>query len=361
MRKSLIESKLTKDELERYPRQAILDEIGVDGQIKLRNARVLVVGVGGLGLPVIVYLGAAGVSNIGIVDGDVVEKSNLQRQILFQEDDIGVAKVECVKNYLKRCNKNINIDTYNCYLKKENIETILGAFDIVADCTDDIECRYLISEYCEKKGKNVVLGSVLKWAGQVYVFPGGKPCYRCLFEEKKEIVETCSDAGVVGSVCGVIGSIQATEIIKMIIERTEKCMIVYDAFNLSMRKIKLRDAREHSHKEFVRNKHAITEKVIGFELKWIEYLKNPEEYLLVDVRKTTLFNLCKIKESVNVQACQIDSWMPLIDKKIAVVCKRGVSAQKCVLKMRKNNIQAFFIEGGLKSFKEEIDDEFVFF
>ncbi len=210
----------TTEEQERYSRHFVLPEVGPAGQAKLRAGRVLIVGAGGLGSPVGLYLAAAGVGLIGIADHDTVSISNLQRQVLYGSDDIGKAKVHAAKKRLLSLNRNVDVVAYEHRLDASNIFEVLKGYDIVADCTDNFPTRYLINDACVLARKSCVYGSVFRFEGQVTVFglPGG-PCYRCIFPlpPSPESAQDCSQAGVVGALPGIVGALQANEIIKLIL------------------------------------------------------------------------------------------------------------------------------------------------
>lgn len=210
----------TAEEQERYSRHFVLPEIGPAGQSKLKAGRVLIVGAGGLGSPVGLYLAAAGVGVIGIADHDTVSISNLQRQVLYGSDDVGKAKVHAAKERLLSVNPNVNVVLHEHRLDPSNILEVLQGYDIVADCTDNFPTRYLINDACVLTGKACVYGSVFRFEGQVTVFayPGG-PCYRCVYPVPPalELVQDCSQAGVVGALPGIVGALQASEIIKLIL------------------------------------------------------------------------------------------------------------------------------------------------
>jgi adenylyltransferase/sulfurtransferase len=234
---------LSAIDLERYSRHILLDEIGEEGQLALKAARVLIVGVGGLGSPVATYLAAAGVGTIGLVDDDVVELSNLHRQILFSQDDLGQAKVVAGARRMKAANDSINVQIHHERLSAASAEALISDYDVVVDCTDNFATRYAINDACLLLGRPFVYGSIYRFEGQVSVFcqPGG-PCYRCLFPEENAVVANCAEAGVVGVLAGVIGSIQATEALKLLLGIGESLvgrLLLYDALALDFRVLKL--------------------------------------------------------------------------------------------------------------------------
>ena len=219
----------------RYARQTCLPELGKEGQEKLANAKVLIIGAGGLGCPVALYLAAAGVGKIGIVDEDKIEVHNLQRQILYDTYYLGRPKVEIAKEKLQDLNDEIAITTYDLRLTTDNAASIIQEYDIVADCSDNFETRFLVNDICMELGKTLVSAAVAGFEGQVYTFKKGVSSYRDIYEEPPEgLIPSCSQTGILGSVCGVLGSIQATEIIKEICGLGEGLagkMLVYNGLN----------------------------------------------------------------------------------------------------------------------------------
>ena len=208
----------TEDETRRYSRQLLLDGFGVEGQCRLRDSRVIVVGAGGLGSPVAYYLAAAGVGTIALADGDRVDLSNLQRQILHTTADLGRAKVESARDKLVRLNPNIKIDTYQEFLTPETAPEIFKNYDFVVECSDNFQTKYLVNDACIAVGKPFSLGGIRMLGGQTMTHVPGTACYRCLFpiEPDPSTVPNSSSVGVLGSTVGIIGSIQATETIKYI-------------------------------------------------------------------------------------------------------------------------------------------------
>lgn len=234
---------LSATEHERYSRHILLEEVGEAGQLALKAARVLIVGAGGLGSPVAAYLAAAGVGTIGLVDDDVVELSNLHRQILFSEADLGLAKVEAAARRVKASNSGTAVEIHQQRLGPASAEELISAYDLVVDCSDNFATRYAINDACLLLGRPFVYGSIYRFEGQVSVFcqPGG-PCYRCLFPEENTVVANCAEAGVVGVLAGVIGSLQATEALKLLLGIGESLvgrLLLYDALALDFRLLKL--------------------------------------------------------------------------------------------------------------------------
>lgn len=227
------------DNNNRYARNIILPEIGKNGQKKLNHAKILVIGAGGLGAPALLYLAAAGIGNIGIVDNDIVAISNLQRQILYDEYFIGRPKVEVAEEKLKELNSEITTKTYKQYFSKECMH-ILTEYDLVLDCTDNHKSRFVINQACVKYNKPLVYGAAMGWQGQVATLTG-QPCLQCFYEEPAlATIDTCERNGILGAVTGIIGSMQAQEAIKYIlgIKQAEE-LIIYNGLDNSFKKLKL--------------------------------------------------------------------------------------------------------------------------
>lgn len=205
----------TEDEVERYARHLVLSEVGGPGQQALKRARVLIVGAGGVGAPAALYLAAAGVGTLGLIDHDAVALSNLQRQILFDTDDVGRPKVEAAATRLEGLNPHVAVQTFAERLTAENAVARIEDFDLVLDGTDDFETRFLVNGACVAAGRPLVSGALGRWSGQVAVF-AGRPCYRCLVPQMPPDAETCARVGVVGALAGVVGSMAALEAIKVL-------------------------------------------------------------------------------------------------------------------------------------------------
>ena len=230
-------------ELTRYARHLSLPEVGREGQLRLKGARVLVVGAGGLGSPAALYLAAAGIGTLGIVDFDEVDATNLQRQILHGTKDVGRAKLDSARERLADVNPNVSVVTHHVQLDSSNALEILGPYDIVADGTDNFPTRYLVNDACVLLGKPNVYGSVFRWEGQASVFAGGGgPCYRCLFREPPPpgLIPNCAEAGVLGVLPGIIGMIQALEVIKLLLGKGNTLrgrLLIFDALEMTWREV----------------------------------------------------------------------------------------------------------------------------
>lgn len=229
------------DEVERYARHLVLREIGGPGQQRLKAAKVLVVGAGGLGGPAALYLAAAGVGTLGLIDADHVGLSNLQRQILFSTQDVGLSKTDRGAQHLAALNPEIRLVSHPFALTADNAEALIGQYDLVLDGVDDFAVRYLINAACLSTSKILVSGAIGRWTGQVAVFHG-QPCYRCLVSEIPPGAETCSAVGVVGALAGIIGSMMALEAIKEITgagETLSSRLFVYDGLSAEARTVRL--------------------------------------------------------------------------------------------------------------------------
>ncbi len=238
--------KLSNEEIARYSRHLILPEVGMEGQQKLKAAKVLCVGTGGLGAPLALYLTAAGVGTIGLVDFDVVDESNLQRQIIHSQSTVGMLKVDSAEVMLKGLNKNVNVVKHNTMLTSANALEIFREYDVIADGTDNFQTRYLVNDACVLTGKPNAYGSIFRFEGQASVFATEEgPCYRCLYPEPPPpgLVPSCAEGGVLGILPGLVGVIQATEVIKLILGIGEPLigrLLLVDALGMQFRTLKLR-------------------------------------------------------------------------------------------------------------------------
>ena len=228
---------LDATQLDRYSRHIIMDEVGPEGQKRLLDSSALVVGAGGLGAPVIQYLAAAGVGTIGVVDDDVVERSNLQRQVIHRDADVGQPKVESAKGFVADLNPDVDVETYQTRLDRDNAD-ILAGYDVVVDASDNFPTRYLVNDTCRLAGVPVSHGAIYKFEGQVTTLHPDGPCYRCLFPEAPEpgTVPDCATTGVLGVLPGTVGCIQATEAVKLLLDAGDPLvgrLLFYDAMDMS--------------------------------------------------------------------------------------------------------------------------------
>ena len=235
----------SNEQLERYSRHIILKEVGAKGQKKLLNGKVLIIGAGGLGAPAAMYLAAAGIGTIGIADADEVELSNLQRQIIHGTEDLGKAKVQSAKETIERMNPDVTVHTYRTFVDSKKILELIKEYDFIIDGTDNFPAKFLINDACVMAGKPFSHAGIIGFKGQLMTYvPGQGPCYRCVFKNPppKDAVPTCKQAGVIGAMGGVIGSLQAMEAIKYILgvgDLLTGYLLTYDALTMEFRKIKL--------------------------------------------------------------------------------------------------------------------------
>ena len=246
---------LNSSELKKYSRQLILKNIGIPGQKKLFNSKVLVVGAGGLGCPLMLYLAYSGVGNLGIVDNDRVEISNLSRQVLFTNKDLGKFKVNVSKNFIKKINKKILVKTFLKKITKENIQKIAKNYDFICDGTDNFKSRLLINDYCIKYKKVLISSAISKYDGHVFNFDFRKdgPCLRCFMPSLPSINRNCESEGIMSTLAGIAGSLQANEVIKSLLnigKPLKNEIMIFNALDLNFRKVKLKknsSCRNHLH------------------------------------------------------------------------------------------------------------------
>ena len=237
---------LTDEQLERYSRHIILKEIGAKGQKKLLNGSVLIIGAGGLGAPAALYLAAAGVGHIGIVDADEVDLSNLQRQVIHTTADIGKAKVKSAKESMEAINPDVKVSTYRMFVDSTNVRELIREYDFIIDGTDNFPAKFLINDACVLEKKPFSHAGIIRFQGQLMTYvPGEGPCYRCVFKNPppKDAVPTCKQAGVIGAMAGTIGTLQAMEAIKYLIGKGDLLtgkLLTYDALKMEFRKINLK-------------------------------------------------------------------------------------------------------------------------
>ena len=236
--------KLSNNDLLRYSKQIILKQVGILGQKKISSTKILVVGIGGLGCPLILYLSNLGIKNIGIVDHDKVDFSNLNRQILFNTKDIGKFKVTQAKKYLQRINTKIKINAYKEKITNQNVNSILNKYDIICDCSDNFTTRYLLNDFCLKNKKILISAAISRFEAHIFNFNFTRnvPCYRCFMPEIPKLENKCDTEGILPTVAGIAGTLQANEVVKSILDKQNELvgkMIVFNTLNLNFRKIKL--------------------------------------------------------------------------------------------------------------------------
>ncbi|KAH8395715.1 hypothetical protein KR222_010268, partial [Zaprionus bogoriensis] len=390
-------TKLDNDDIARYSRQLILPDFGVNGQLKLKNSSVLIVGMGGLGCPAAQYLAAAGYGHLGLVDYDAVERSNLHRQTLHTVARCGMSKAESARIALLELNPNCQITCHPLLLNRFNALHILRSYDIVLDCTDNVATRYLLNDACVMLRKPLVSGSALKTDGQLTVYNYGPqgPCYRCIYPvpPPPEAVTNCGDGGVLGAVTGVIGSMQALETVKLIVGMGEVLagrLLIFDGFSCQFRNIRIRSKRANCH---VCSSQPLITELIDYELfcgmhandkenplqllepeqrvSVVEYTESlqSKQHLLLDVRAPAEFEICQLPASINVPLAQIldDSYLQQFGQQlenkelpVVLVCRRGNDSQIAVqhIKNRFPDHSIRDLKGGLHAWTANIDAEF---
>jgi len=382
--------KFTKNEIKRYSRHLLLSEVGVEGQLKLKNASVLIVGLGGLGSPLAMYLAASGVGRLGLIDNDVVDVSNLQRQIIHDTSDIGRLKNDSATEKLKEINPEIILEQFNEALTSKNALEIIAKYDIVADGTDNFQTRYLVNDACVLLGKPNVYGSVYRFEGQASVFWAQKgPCYRCLFPNPPAAgsVPSCEEAGVLGVLPGIIGMLQATEVVKLILEKGSSLigrLLMYDALEMKFSEIKLKPNPECKvcgnnpeikelidYDEFCgvkKPKEGVSEKLSSLK-DWksnIEMepevfsnlLKQNHDLFLLDVREPYEYEICNIEGALLLPMNQVAHNLEELPqgKEIVVMCHYGSRSRAIVDYLLEEGFDSVYnLEGGIDRFALEVD------
>jgi sulfur-carrier protein adenylyltransferase/sulfurtransferase len=374
---------LTTDDLSRYSRHLILPEVGMEGQQKLKAARVLCVGTGGLGSPLALYLTAAGIGTLGLVDFDVVDASNLQRQIIHSTKDIGRKKLDSAEEKLKALNPSINIVKHDTMLSSANALEIIKDYDIVADGTDNFPTRYLVNDACVLLGKPNAYGSIFRFEGQASVFATEQgPCYRCLYPEPPPpgLVPSCAEGGVLGILPGLVGVIQATEVIKLILGKGEPLigrLLLVDALNMRFRELKLRKNPEcpvcgenPTVTELIDYQHfcgIVPETPQEANLKngipqiSVKELKRRidagEDVQLIDVREPYEYQIAQIggklipQNDVANRLAEIDR-----DREVVVHCRSGARSQRIAEFLKQAGYpRVVNVAGGILAWSDEID------
>ncbi|MBD1927923.1 molybdopterin-synthase adenylyltransferase MoeB [Trichocoleus sp. FACHB-90] len=380
---NLDEIQLTKEEYERYSRHLILPKVGLEGQKRLKAASVLCVGTGGLGSPLLLYLAAAGIGRIGIVDFDVVDSSNLQRQVIHGTSWVGKPKIQSAKNRILEINPDCQVDLYETRLTSENALDILEPYDVVVDGTDNFPTRYLVNDACVLLNKPNVYASILFFEGQATVFNyEGGPNYRDLYPEPPPpgLVPSCAEGGVLGVLCGVIGTIQATEAIKIILGQGNTLsgrLLLYDALQMKFRELKLRPNPERP----------VIEKLIDYEhfcgipqakaeeakqqmemsemtVKELKELidRGTDDFVLLDVRNPNEYEIAQIPGSVLVPLPDIESGAGVAKVKellnghrLIAHCKMGGRSAKALGILKEAGIEGTNVKGGITAWSREID------
>ena len=372
---------LSNEEIRRYARHLIMPEVGLEGQKKLKAARVLAVGTGGLGSPLAVYLAAAGVGTIGLVDFDVVDDSNLHRQILFGTSDVGKPKLAAALRRLKDLNPNVEVVCFEERLTSDNALEIVRDFDIVADGTDNFPTRYLVNDACVLTGKPNVYASIFRFEGQASVFWARKgPCYRCLYDEPPPpgVVPSCAEGGVLGILPGLLGVIQATETIKLILGTGDPLigrLLLVDALSMKFRELKLRKnpecivcgpnptvTRLIDYEAFCGIEAAETSGGGGVPEVSVEELaemrRRGDDFVLVDVREPHEVAICELPGSVKIPLGALAENLHRLSAAdhIVVHCRSGSRSAKAVALLQQAGFRkARNLAGGILAWADRID------
>ena len=376
---------LTNAEVARYSRHLIMPEVGMEGQLKLKAARALCIGAGGLGSPVLLYLAAAGVGTLGLVDFDEVDYSNLHRQIIHGTPDVGRSKLDSAKLRLNALNPEVEVVTYEMALSSENALGLFADYDLVIDGTDNFPTRYLVNDACVIQGKPNIYGSIFRFEGQASVFATKDgPCYRCLYPEPPPpgLVPSCAEGGVLGILPGVIGTLQATEAIKVILGVGAPLIgrfLIFDALKMRFRELKLRKDPDCP----VCGDHPTVTQLVDYEQfcgiapgataaassstedadeATVEELKTRldrhESFLLLDVREPQEFEICRIPGSVLIPLGDLPSRLSELEGRddMIVHCKSGVRSGKAVRLLREAGYsKARNLKGGILAWINRID------
>lgn len=373
---------LSNEEVARYSRHLILPEVGVEGQKKLKSARVLMIGTGGLGSPTGLYLAAAGVGTLGIVDFDTVDESNLQRQILHGTKDVGRAKIDSARDRLSDLNPNVKIEAFNERLTSENALEIFREFDVIVDGTDNFPTRYLVNDASVLAGKPNVYGSIFRFEGQASVFGAGEgACYRCLYPEPPPpgLVPSCAEGGVLGVLPGIVGSIQANETIKVILGAEGTLvnrLLLFDAWTMSFRELKLRKdpdcpvcGNDPSVTELIdyevfcglnvetQTEETDVEEITAFELNAL--IAEGSDLQLVDVREPYEAEIARIPAATLIPLGELTARSSELDpKRMTVVhCRTGIRSARGIRTLKKEGFKGKLInlKGGIAAWSDEVD------
>jgi sulfur-carrier protein adenylyltransferase/sulfurtransferase len=375
------EVKLSKEEIQRYSRHLIMPEVGLEGQLKLKRARVLMIGTGGLGAPLGLYLAAAGVGHLGLVDFDVVDSSNLQRQVTFTTADVGKPKSEAAKARLSALNPMIEIQSFETRLTSDNALELFRDFDIIVDGTDNFPTRFLVNDACLLLGKPNVYGSIFRFEGQATVFgyPGG-PCYRCLYPEPPPpgLVPSCAEGGVLGVLPGIVGSIQAMETIKLILGAGEPLvgrLLLFDALAMRFRELKLRKnpdcpmCGDHrtitkliDYEEFcgIRGEEAppMTDGIPEITARDLKARQDRgDDLFILDVREPHEYQICNLNGKL-IPLGELPRRVSELDssREMVVHCRSGKRSADAIMFLQKAGFKKLLnLKGGVLAWADEVD------
>jgi adenylyltransferase/sulfurtransferase len=374
------EIKLSNEEISRFSRHLILPEVGMEGQLKLKQAKVLLVGTGGLGAPLGLYLAAAGIGKIGLVDFDVVDVSNLQRQVIHGTKDIGRKKIDSAAETMLDINPHLEIVKHEVPLTSENALDIVKQYDIVADGTDNFPTRYLVNDACVLLGKPNVYGSIFRFEGQSSIFATEDgPCYRCLYPEPPPpgLVPSCAEGGVLGILPGVVGLIQATEVVKLILGKGTTLngrLMLYDALNMKFRELKLR-----RNPECPSGKCSVVKGLIDYQqfcgvpaappppvasagdlepTDVKQMIDSGEDFILVDVREPHEYQIASIPKATLIPLGQLPNRLSELPREARIVChcKSGMRSAKAVDLLKQNGFtRVSNMKGGILAWSDKVD------
>ena len=373
---------LSADEIQRYSRHLVLPQVGLDGQRALKAAKVLCVGAGGLGSPISMYLAAAGVGTVGVVDYDVVDYSNLQRQIVHMTRDVGRPKVESARERLKGINPEIRVQAHGIALSSVNALSVIAQYDIVVDGTDNFPTRYLLNDACVLLRRPYIYGSIFRFEGQTSVFavPGG-PCYRCLYPEPPPpgLVPSCAEGGVLGVVPGIIGTIQANEALKLILKAGDSLvgrMLILDALAMTFRELRVkRDAEcpvcgdRPTIRELQDYEQFCGMRLPGEQTDPADFEISPEELrdaldrvpapILLDIREPMEFQLTRLPGAVLMPLAYLTARLGELDatRDIVVYCHHGGRSLHAARLLRGAGFRARHLTGGLLAWADRINPD----
>lgn len=378
--------KLTNQEIQRYSRHLLLKEVGVKGQKRLKAAKVLIVGLGGLGAPLAQYLAAAGVGTIGLMDFDEVEESNLQRQVIHGTRDIGRPKVASAKDSIRQINPLVKVEVYNYPLTAENALDIIEEYDVVADASDNYQTRYLVNDACVLLGKPDVFGAMYQFEGQATVYYGKEgPCYRCMYPAPPPpgLVPSCATGGVVGVLPGIIGTIQANEVIKLIVGGGEPLigrLVTFDSWHMKWRELKIckdpncpvcgnnptiTELEEYDYEDFcgIKQQEEENEAVEGIEAKELKRrLDEGEKITLIDVREPHERAIVKFLDAKAIPIGQLARRQNELDPTVDTVfiCKEGKRSILAVNTLREAGYKGkmFNLKDGTNAWARDVDPSF---
>jgi len=376
---------LSSEEISRYSRHILMPEVGIDGQKKLKSSSALIVGLGGLGSPLSLYLAAAGMGRLGLVDSDVVDQTNLQRQIIYSEDQVGKSKIQSAKNRLKGINPHIRIDTYDTFFTSENAMDLAAPYDMIIDGTDNFATRYLANDVSVLQGKPNVHGSIFRFDGQVSVFNAKEgPCYRCLYPEPPPpgMIPTCAEGGVLGILPGIIGMIQAAEAIKIALGQGDTLvgrLLIFDAMRMKFRELKL---NKDPNCPICSTNPSITE-LIDYEtfcgvginaadvleddwyiqpLELKNILDSGQKPKIVDVRLPQEYAIARLEDSELIPLANLEVNLHMLnrDEEIIVLCRSGIRSAQAVKFLREAGFRKVKnLEGGILAWADAIDSEMI--